>query len=239
VLLTVLDIDIDQTAEGWIAESDALVTEVAVKAGIVVVDDLTDKGELWLARLEDDQTSTATTACPSADLRHHHKSVLVGPEVGLVDHGVGIKNANDGHFVEVETLGDHLCADKQIGAPGTEVANDTLIGMTRSGGVEVHAADAGFGEDVADGGLNLLSTVAASLQRRAAATGTDGRHTVGLTTVVAAELVELTVVGQRHVATLTAGHPPALPTLEHGSIAATVLEEDGLLATFQRLAYAR
>ena len=42
---------------------------------------------------------------------------------------------------------------------------------------------------------------------------------------------------QRHVAVLTTGHPATLLALEHGGIAATVLEEYGLLAALQGLAH--
>ena len=58
-------------------------------------------------------TLTARTA---TDLRHHHESMLVGPEVGVVEHGVGIEDTHDGHTVEVEALGDHLCTDEEVGA---------------------------------------------------------------------------------------------------------------------------
>ena len=42
--------------------------------------------------------------------------------------------------------------------------------------------------------------------------------------------------GERHVAMLAAGHPSALLALQHGGIAATVLEEYDLLAALQCLA---
>ena len=130
VLLAVLHIDIDEAAEGGIAKGEALVAEVVVEAGIVVVDDLTDEWQAGLARLQYNEAATTTTAGTSADLRHHHEGVLVGAEVGQVDHPVGVEDADDADAVEIEALANHLCADKQVGAAGAEVADDALVGLS-------------------------------------------------------------------------------------------------------------
>ena len=159
--------------------------------------------------------------------------MFVGTEVGVVQHGVGIEDADDADAVEVETLGNHLRADEQVGAPGAEVADEPFVGIAGAGGVEVHAADTRFGEDVAHVGLNLLRAVAAGLQLRSATGGAGHGHLVDGTAVVAYQLVHLAVQRQRDVTVLTVGHPAALLTLYHRGIAAAVLEEDGLLATFQ------
>ena len=179
-----LHVNIDETAEGRIAEGETFVAEIVVEGGVVVVDDLTDDGQLRLSRLQNDQTALAATSGSSADLRHHHEGMLIGPEIGLVEHGVGIEDAHDGHLVEVEALGDHLGANEQVGTSGTEVADDALVGLARTGGVEVHTADAGLREDVAHGGLYLLGAVAARTQFGAATAGAGGGHLIDGTAVV-------------------------------------------------------
>ena len=45
------------------------------------------------------------------------------------------------------------------------------------------------------------------------------------------------MMGERHVAMVAARHPATLPALYHGHVAPAVLEDDGLLAAFERLAH--
>ena len=40
--------------------------------------------------------------------------MLVSPEIGIVEHGVGIEDSDDTDIVEVEALGDHLCTNEDI-----------------------------------------------------------------------------------------------------------------------------
>lgn len=78
--------------------------------------DLLDDGRVGLAGLQDDQALLiALPAGPAAHLREHGKSLLVGTEVGNVEHGVGIEDAHDADMVEVEALGHHLRADEHVG----------------------------------------------------------------------------------------------------------------------------
>ena len=165
--------------------------------------------------------------------------MLIGTEVGLVEHGVGIEDAHDADAVEVEALGDHLCADEQVGASGREVADDALVGIARAGGVEVHACHAGLWEDVAQLVLDLLRAIAPPLQFLLPQAGTLGRDPVGVAAVVAGQLVHGSVERERDVAVLAAGHPSALLALNHRGVAAAVLEEDGLLAALQGLSDTR
>ena len=122
--------------------------------------------------------------------------MLIGTEVGHVKHGVGIEDAHHRDLVEVEALGYHLCSDKQVRASGTEVADDTFIGLTRAGSVKVHTADAGLGEDVAHLCLNLFGTIATGAQLAAPATGTDRGHLINGTTVMARQLAHGTMQRQ-------------------------------------------
>ena len=146
---TVLQEDVDQSGEGWIAEGYSLVGEVVVESRIVVVYYLLDDGQLGLSGLQHDESSAATATRPSADLGHHHVGMFESTEVRVVEHGVGVEYADDADAVEVEALADHLRANEQIGAACGKVTDDALVGLARTGGVEVHSADAGFGEDLA------------------------------------------------------------------------------------------
>ena len=157
---------------------------------------LLDDGHVFLLGLQDDQAALVLTSCTSADLCHHHKGVFVGTEVGIVQHRVGIDDTHHRHLVEVQSLGHHLRTYQDIRASGRKVADDALIGIARSGGVQVHTGNVGFRERLAHLFLYLLRTVAACSQVGTAATRTLCRHSVGIATVVARQLVQLAVVGQ-------------------------------------------
>ena len=162
--------------------------------------------------------------------------MFVGTEVRLVEHAVGIEYAYDRDTVEVQSLGNHLRADEQVGTSGCEVADDALIGIAGAGGVEVHACYAGLGQDVAYLVFYLLRAVAAALQFLTSAGRTFRRYAVGIAAVVARQHVQCAMECQRHVAVLAVGHPSALLTLHHRCPSASVLEQNGLFATFQGLA---
>ena len=123
-----LQVNIDKMIEGGIAEGTALVEQVAVEGFVVVAHHLLDDGQLRTLGLQEHQPLATFAACPAADLCHHHEGMLVGAEVGIVEHGVGIEDAHHGDFVEIQSLGDHLCADEQVGTSGGEVADEALVG---------------------------------------------------------------------------------------------------------------
>ena len=236
-VLTVLQVDGSQARIGRIAELLSLGNEGAVESGIVVVHHLADDGHILLLGLQDDQSALLLAACPSADLRHHHEGVLVGTEVGHVEHGVGTDDAYHRDVVEVKTLRDHLRANQDIGAPSPEVGDDALVGIAGAGGVQVHAGDAGIGERLAHLLLYLLRAVAVGAQVGGATAGTLRGYLIGGSAVVAGQLVQLPVQCQLDVAVVARGHPAALVALYLGRKATAVLEEDGLFATLQGLAY--
>ena len=124
-----LQVDVDEPVVGRISEVAALLQQLVVEGRPVVGDHLTDDGQLRLSCLQDDQTALLFAACTSADLCHHHKGMLVGSEVRLVEHGVGIEDAHYADAVEVETLAHHLRADEDVGAPLREVADNVFVGV--------------------------------------------------------------------------------------------------------------
>ena len=179
------EVDIDKSGEGGIAELSALCHDATEEGIIVIVDNLTDDREVRALRLEDNQSATVLTTCSATDLRHHHEGMFVGAEIGVVEHRIGIEDTHDGDAIEVEALGNHLRADKDIGTTCGEVIDDTFVGLTGAGGVEVHAGDAGLGEEGAHLVLDLLRAVAPRLEFMATTGRTLRRHLVCIATVVA------------------------------------------------------
>ncbi len=175
----------------------------------------------------------ASTSC---HLRHHRECLFVGPEVGIVEHGVRIQYHHHAHLVEVQSLGHHLCPYQDIGVSGTEIRDNTLIGIARARRVQIHTRHLRLGKDVADLFLNLLRAETPRTQVFRLTARTNIRNPIGVTTIVAGQLVGLSVQRQRHVAVLASGHPSTLAALHHRGEAATVLEEYRLLSPLQGLA---
>ena len=236
--VAVCQVEVGEADEGWIAEGQALVELVAVEGLVVVVGHLLDDGQVFLFGLQYDESLSPFASGAPGHLGHHGVGVLVGPEVGLVEHGVGGDDAYYGDVVEVEALAYHLGADEYVGAAGGEVADDAFVGVAGAGGVEVHACDACLGEGVAHLFFYLLGAVAVGAQVGAAAAGALGGHLVCGAAVVAGELLHLSVQGELDVAVLTGGHPAALVALYLWGEASAVLEDDGLLSVVECLAHA-
>ena len=95
-------------------------------------------------------TTPAALVLPSGasgNLRHQLEGALVGAEVGIVQHGVGIEYAHNADVVEVQTLGHHLRAYQDVRLALLEIGDDALVGGTGAGGVQVHTGYAGVGEE--------------------------------------------------------------------------------------------
>ena len=163
--------------------------------------------------------------------------MLVGPEVRIVQHSIRIDDAHHTDLVEVQALRNHLRANENVSPSGGKVRDDALVGIPRTGGVEVHAGDMGFGKDFAHLLLYLLRAVAARPEVCRFTARALCRNTVRETAVVAGQLVQLAVVGQRYVTVLAGGHPTTLAALDDRGKATAVLEQNGLFAVFQCFAY--
>ena len=163
--------------------------------------------------------------------------MLVGPEVRIVQHGIRIDDAHHADLVEVQALRNHLRANENVSPSGGKVRDDALVGIPRTCGVEVHAGDMGFGKHFAHLFLYFLRAVAARPEVCRFTARALCRNAVRETTVVAGQLVQLAVVGQRYVTVLAGGHPTTLAALDDRGKATAVLEQNGLFAVFQCLAY--
>ena len=222
-------VDVDEVVERRIAEHAALLEQVAGERLEVARHDLLYHGQVGALGLQYHKSALVAPARSAAHLREHLKRLLVGTEVGIVEHGVGIQNAHDRDAREVEPLGYHLRADEYVGSAAGEVVDDASVGASRARRVEVHAGDARLGEQLAHAVLNLLRAVASTEQFGALAVGALLRHGVGVAAVVAGEQVHRTVIGERHVAVLALRHPSAHLALHHRREAAAVLEQQHLL----------
>ena len=237
LLVAVAQIDIDEVVERRIAEHAALLKQVAGERLEVARNDLLYHWQVGTLGLQYDESALVAPSGSATHLREHLKRLLVGTEVGIVEHGVGVEYAHNGNPREVEPLGYHLRADEYVGSAAGEVVDDASVGSCRARGVEVHAGYACFGEQLAHAVLNLLRAVAATEQFGALAVGALLRYGVGVAAVVAGEQVHRAVIGERHVAVLALRHPSAHLALNHRRKAAAVLEQQHLLLVAQSRAH--
>ena len=176
--------------ERRIMKHATLLEQLFVERLVVVSHHLSDDGQLRVAGLKNHLSASTLASCASCHLRHHHESMLVGTEVRIVEHGVGIENAHHRHVAEVETLAHHLCAYEQVGGSRREFVYDTFVCIACTGGVEIHPRHTCLGEYLAYAVLNVLRAIAPRAQLSASATRTFGRHIIHTATVMARKPAE-------------------------------------------------
>ena len=87
-----------------IVECLSLGYQVFIETDIIIMHHLPNDGNLLLLGLQDNQTAPVLAPCPATHLSHHHEAMLIGTEVRIVQHGVGINDAYHGDVVEVQAL---------------------------------------------------------------------------------------------------------------------------------------
>ena len=187
-------------------------------------------GQVAALGLQDDEPLLVASSAAPCHLCHKLVGALVAAEVGVVEHGVGVHDADDAHVGKVESLAHHLRADEDVRSPLGKIVEDALVGVAGVGGVEVHAVDARFRDEAVQFLFDALCAQADVAQALLATGRARQGDAVGVAAVVADKLSEASVVSERDVATLAAGHPSAGRALQHGGIAAPVLKENSLLA---------
>lgn len=214
----------------------SFVSLLCIESGVVVMSDVSNDRHISSLGLEDDEPLSVASSTTSGDLSHKLVGSFVAAEVGVVEHGVGIHDADYADVSKVESLADHLCTDKDIGTMAGKVIENVLVGITSLGGIEIKPCCAGFRQEGVEFLFDAFGTESERFEMCLTTSRAGIGQAIGRAAVVADELSEAAMIGEGNVATGTAGHPSAGGALHHGGIAAAVLEEDGLFATFKGLA---
>ena len=135
----------NQAIKGWIAKLSADDHLLVVESTEVVAQHVQKHGMRRLVSLDDDFTLLALTSSPTRHLRHQLEAALMGTEIGEREHVVGVEDTYYLHRVEVQTLGDHLGAYKDVGLMVLESLQNALVVVFRARGVEVETSHLGFG----------------------------------------------------------------------------------------------
>ena len=235
IAVAVLEGDVDESVERGVAEDAPLDDLAVVHLLVVVVDDVADGLVVGVVGLDDNLALVAMSAGTAADLGHLLKRPLESPEVGEVDEVVGAHDAHHADVVEVQPLGNHLCAHEDVDAAVLEIVDNLDIAVLLRGAVQIHAGHLGVGEKDGEVVLDALGAEAFHREVVAMACGALGRQGDGVAAVVAAHAVGGLVVDERHVAMLAGGGPMAVVALDAERETASILEKDDLLMIVQSL----
>ena len=168
-------------------EKAPFLKKIIVKTGIIVVHNLMDDGKLRTACLQDDKSLLALPSRTPRHLAHHHERMLISPEVGIIEHCIGIEDPDNRHIVEVEPFGYHLRTDEHIGLALAELTDKALVGTARTRGVKVHSRYPCLRKLRTYEVFYLLRAIAPVGKMRIATIGTTFRHRHREATVMAGE----------------------------------------------------
>ena len=103
----------------------------------------------------------------------------------------------------IQPFGNHLRTDKNIRLSLFKIGDDTLVGRACAGGIQIHTGNGGFGKRGFDVVLYLFRTETAVAQVRSFASGTDAGQLIGISAIVAGQLVQSFMIGQADITVLT------------------------------------
>ena len=115
--------------------------------------------------------------------------MLVGTEIGIVEHRISIQDANYTYLIEIETLRNHLCAYEKIRPAFREVCDKTFVGISCTCCIQIHSGNLGFRKDFSYLVFYLLGTKTTSHDFRTATVRTFRRNRISVTTIMASQQV--------------------------------------------------
>ena len=185
--------------------------------------------------LDDDFAFEFTASGTSGDLGDELEGALAGAEIGDVEAEVGVEDSDEGDVGEMQALGDHLGADKDVDFLGFEFPEDVFEGVFAAHGIGIDAGEAGFGEDFLEDFLDLLGAVSLEGDAGIFALRTFPWDDGLVAADVADEALIGAVVGEGDGAVRALADMAAAVALQGAGEAAAVEEKDGLLAFFEAL----
>ena len=202
-----------------------------------MTDHLLEKQVLGVAALDDD-LALLSLASPgtSCHLFHKLESAFVGTEVGEVHQSVGAKDAYSLYRTEIQSLGDHLCADEHVAFLLFEVLDDALVTLSGACRIGVHTNGTCNWEEPLQAFLNALGAISLGLELATFTLRTDLWPGHAIAAVMTFEGTSALVISERDVATRAVGCPAALHAFDLRRVASAVLEKNGLLTLLQRMA---
>ena len=187
--------------------------------------------------LKDDQSLLIFTPGTSCHLGHQLESTLIAPEVREVQHRIRIQNPHHTDMIKVQSFGHHLRTNQDIGLALFKIRDNFLVCGTGTGGIQIHPGDFRLGKYQFYIIFYTLCTETAMHQFHSAARRAGTGNLIGISAVMASQLVQPLMIRQTHITVLAFRNPAAGMTFYHWSETATVLKQDNLLLTLQCLFY--
>lgn len=122
---------------------------LTVERGIVVLCCTSNGVMLWGVCLDNGSSWAGPAASPSGYLAEKLKGAFTGAKIRKVKDGIGGDYPHQSYLGKVQSLGKHLCADKNVCLVGKKGLGDSFMAVFPSGNVSVPAQYSGSGEIVA------------------------------------------------------------------------------------------
>src|SRR5574344_1268912 len=215
----------------------SLSRQISEESTVIISNHLVDNRQVGTRCLKQYQPSFALTTRTSADLRHHHESMFISTEIGIIQHIIGIKDAYNTYFIKVKSFADHLCTNKQVCSPCREIGNKTFISITCSCRIKIHTSDMGLGESLHDQIFNLLCTISSTFQILTATVRTYVWNAICISAIMACQLIHTFMQSKTYITVGTMRHPSTHITFYHWCKASSILKENSLFTFFQSFTY--
>ena len=189
---------------------------VFVKALIVVSTRRLNGRVVGRVGLDDDLAPQDASPGAPRHLGQQLESPLPGAKVGQVDDRVGGDDAHQGHAGQVQALGDHLCADHDVGLAVDKAIEDLFVGQLAPRGVQIPTHDPGLGVGLAHQLFDALSADAKEFDATTPATGTLRRHKRLVIAVMADQIIDGGMVGEGKIAARAFEHVPTVAAHHKG-----------------------
>ena len=140
-------------------------------------------------------------------------------------------------MIKVQSFGHHLRTNQDIGLALFKIRDNFLVCGTGTSGIQIHPGDFRLGKYQFYIIFYTLCTETAMHQFHSAARRAGTGNLIGISAVMASQLVQPLMIRQTHITVLAFRNPAAGMTFYHRSETTTVLKQDNLLLTLQCLFY--
>ena len=187
--------------------------------------------------LDVDAASSRPPPGPAGHLRHELEGPLGRTEVREMEPGVRVDDPDHGHVGKIQPLRDHLRPEQDVDRSLLHALEHPMVRPLRARRVQIHAGDPRLGESETDEMLELLGPQAPHPLRLLAAQPADGGNNLLVTAVVAPQRSRCLMHREGDGAAGAGAHIAAGGTLQVRREAASVQEEDHLLAPSEGAAH--
>ena len=200
-----------------------------IKAVVILLGRQLNDGVVGGQGLDQGPALAVSPAGPAHHLGKHIEGGLRRPEGAGIEAQVRVQCPNQGYIRQVQALGHHLGAQKDLFLSPAEPVQNDLVGIGGADGIRVHSGHGHVRKQFIQFLLGLLGAYAKGFQG-AATLGAPLRHRLGEAAVVAHKPVVGAVVGESRAAPGTLRGLPAVHADQGPGVSPAVQQQNGLLS---------